>query len=1314
MLGLDEKECEMASWSAGSLPCFFTPDEPGCTVAAEVRAALLNEANKRGGADTKERLHHLLQEAFDGHGANHSIYQGYVDDVRNTDNAWIEMTVRHTHLSRELGGQLPFATSKDATWVPLHTILSDVAQHAGVAATDHKWLETVRQIVKSEYTQPGLLQLVVRWGRSDIAKIVLKDEELQVQRHRSAVQRALQDALERSVDTAFDVALVETLLDHGADAAGVSIAGLWGIEADSFGYCRELKDGNYDAKESRVRRARQQMATVVPGCLTVLSFVFGREASGRDASQRREKAVSNLRAWKESQGSSSTLPLARSTRSSSDLFSSSDEARDLSLVASGRATRGDLKGDQYRKQREAARLMTPWSQPQLNLMEKLVKGFESYGQNQPVVRDFDLMCWALVVGSLDVAHIMWKRTKSPLRAGLVAQSICHQIKLEKKIREQELEQAAERFSEDTVGVLNHIANAEAARKLLTCTQGAFADIGISGAHKCEVLDLAILLENRTFVSHRYCMEVMEEQFNGRHHGGGAIQLKKASRGCYCLPEVTINDLAHDANNTHRPRKWGLLRSYAYDLWRIPRVKRYMQTRAMVLFVISFCTVAFQPLCGPLHATHGIFFGWLLAMVVQEIHQHYHTGSHAYWGLGLDRVWNLLDVTFIALMLIASAIRLATSDLAGDFGDGLEDLANNQHTSVSLIGWLRHVSMREPYPSGYGPRQLHMVNVTSPPLYGPSVDTCQLTVLIDSLRSILGVTAIPLFLRLFELLTFNDRLGVLLVCLKEMANNLFDWLCLLIILSIGFSVSFSILTPNYFQGSQLQLADSAGPLRPFDRWNVHVDFSAGGSFFLPFWALYGQFDPGEFAAAPAASSLAPLVLWVYLMIAAVVFVNLLIAMFNSTYDKVFMKASEQWKMQRVHQIKAYIRLYPMPPPLNVPCLLVQQMWTMCTALLGSLRRSCGTDPESLGGPTVRHELTEFEAETMEKNAMIKYLEKKSKDGGTSPTPKGVSTLDESVVQKLEYIYEWAKEAKDKEPTTRHLRHLGTSIRTDISSPTLADRSRQSTRLSTADSVVSGGSVVDSVESLYSVSHANGAPSEDARSDGGDSSCNAIEDDVSEVPSQSLGLEQRRERLFIKQQMQQQSAKLARMEQQLEQLMKLVAHVTGANQLEKTAIAPPAAAEISEPSAKKSAASRKEVVSATTGMQYPHSVLKRGGTQHSCSHAPSQRWGQVRENIRHIRFEGDAPLAASQAVRSLASSAGVVDASAALRADHPSSLTCHHQSSSDASPAQEPQGSDQLGRVDVRRVILHQDRHRAGVVDVVLPYTTWRTHRTSASE
>ena len=35
------------------------------------------------------------------------IYQGYVDDPRNTDNAWMETTCSHYHCSRELGGLLP-------------------------------------------------------------------------------------------------------------------------------------------------------------------------------------------------------------------------------------------------------------------------------------------------------------------------------------------------------------------------------------------------------------------------------------------------------------------------------------------------------------------------------------------------------------------------------------------------------------------------------------------------------------------------------------------------------------------------------------------------------------------------------------------------------------------------------------------------------------------------------------------------------------------------------------------------------------------------------------------------------------------------------------------------------------------------------------------------------------------------------------------------------------------------------------------------------------------------------------------------------
>lgn len=79
---------------------------------------------------------------------------------------------------------------------------------------------------------------------------------------------------------------------------------------------------------------------------------------------------------------------------------------------------------------------------------------------------------------------------------------------------------------------------------------------------------------------------------------------------------------------------------------------------------------------------------------------------------------------------------------------------------------------------------------------------------------------------------------------------------------------------------------ANPTPPFHaphRYGITVDLSAGGAFFLPFWALYGFFEPGELAATPGSSSIAPLVLWVYLMVALVLFVNLLIAMFNKSFQ-----------------------------------------------------------------------------------------------------------------------------------------------------------------------------------------------------------------------------------------------------------------------------------------------------------------------------------------------------------------------------------------------------------------------------------------------
>ena len=115
-------------------------------------------------------------------------------------------------------------------------------------------------------------------------------------------------------------------------------------------------------------------------------------------------------------------------------------------------------------------------------------------------------------------------------------------------------------------------------------------------------------------------------------------------------------------------------------------------------------------------------------------------------------------------------------------------------------------------------------------------------LLDLLRCLFGLTALPLCVRLFEFFSFEKEIGVLLVCTRNMFGNLYHWLVPMLLLNLGFSVSFSILAPNFYQGSEFQAGPPPGQLRPFT--DLSLDLSAGGPFFMPFWALFGFFEPGE--------------------------------------------------------------------------------------------------------------------------------------------------------------------------------------------------------------------------------------------------------------------------------------------------------------------------------------------------------------------------------------------------------------------------------------------------------------------------------------
>jgi len=70
-------------------------------------------------------------------GEGHLIYQGYIDDPRNTDNAWMETTAKHLHLPPETADRMNLQAGSDAKavrWLPLvpETVKNLYASHCAL------------------------------------------------------------------------------------------------------------------------------------------------------------------------------------------------------------------------------------------------------------------------------------------------------------------------------------------------------------------------------------------------------------------------------------------------------------------------------------------------------------------------------------------------------------------------------------------------------------------------------------------------------------------------------------------------------------------------------------------------------------------------------------------------------------------------------------------------------------------------------------------------------------------------------------------------------------------------------------------------------------------------------------------------------------------------------------------------------------------------------------------------------------------------------------------------------------------------------
>ncbi|XP_050299656.1 transient receptor potential cation channel trpm isoform X2 [Anthonomus grandis grandis] len=173
------------------------------------------------------------------------------------------------------------------------------------------------------------------------------------------------------------------------------------------------------------------------------------------------------------------------------------------------------------------------------------------------------------------------------------------------------------------------------------------------------------------------------------------------------------------------------------------------------------------------------------------------------------------------------------------------------------------------------------------------------------RVVYCVNSIYWYLRILNILSVNKYLGPLVTMMGKMVKNMIYFVVLLLIVLMSFGVCRqAILNPN------------AAP-----HWRIARDV-----FMEPYFMLYGEvyadkIDPDcgtdEDCHVPG-RWISPVIMSVYLLVANILLINLLIAVFNNIFNEVNSIAHQVWMFQRFTVVMEYEQKPLLPPPFIIFC------------------------------------------------------------------------------------------------------------------------------------------------------------------------------------------------------------------------------------------------------------------------------------------------------------------------------------------------------------------------------------------------------------
>ena len=171
------------------------------------------------------------------------------------------------------------------------------------------------------------------------------------------------------------------------------------------------------------------------------------------------------------------------------------------------------------------------------------------------------------------------------------------------------------------------------------------------------------------------------------------------------------------------------------------------------------------------------------------------------------------------------------------------------------------------------------------------------------KIVISLKTILIFLQTLPYLAVYRPLGVLVIVVSEMLGDVVNFSILFMTITIAFMLGFMGL-------------QSAGSFRGLNEGEDYHAFGVTGAFWSPLWSVFGEFEPDQY------DGIASVVLWIYLFLSAIILVNLLVAQFSDTFQKVQKFAEQEYIFLSFDRLSDYTHVFlAQPPVLSVPYILL---------------------------------------------------------------------------------------------------------------------------------------------------------------------------------------------------------------------------------------------------------------------------------------------------------------------------------------------------------------------------------------------------------